>query len=183
MLCHWDPSFIIYLFASFTGALGNSSERGWCFYHLAEAYRNLGKDADAERTYHVAYQIFEDSGMHSVINPNPILFNLRWNKLKAHSWHAIWTMTTITFTYVRMSRFRGVPPLILVKTGVCPPPYLCRDRAPDCVWAFLFKKCFPPLENTWIRPWYDGKTVEIVKAMWSGCYLNLWAVVCELLPA
>ncbi|XP_072037817.1 uncharacterized protein [Amphiura filiformis] len=48
--------------ASLHGELGNSSERGWCFYHLAEAYRNLGQHSDAERTYHVASQIFEDSG-------------------------------------------------------------------------------------------------------------------------
>ncbi|XP_054756173.2 uncharacterized protein LOC129262145 isoform X2 [Lytechinus pictus] len=48
--------------ASLHGLLENYGERGWCFYYMAEAYRQLCDYSNAERSYHVAHQTLTDAG-------------------------------------------------------------------------------------------------------------------------
>ncbi|XP_030832582.1 uncharacterized protein LOC587699 isoform X1 [Strongylocentrotus purpuratus] len=48
--------------ASLHGLLENYAERGWCFYHMGEAYRQLCDYSSAERSYHVAHQTLTDAG-------------------------------------------------------------------------------------------------------------------------
>ncbi|XP_071486155.1 uncharacterized protein [Diadema antillarum] len=48
--------------AALHGVLGNQADRGWCFFYLGEAYRQLCDYPNAERSFHVAHQTFTDAG-------------------------------------------------------------------------------------------------------------------------
>ncbi|PIK51121.1 hypothetical protein BSL78_12002 [Apostichopus japonicus] len=44
------------------GQLGNTKHRAWCFYHLGGIFLTLKDSRNAEKNYHVAYQMLEDEG-------------------------------------------------------------------------------------------------------------------------